>query len=474
MPINFEISLQPKQREALDVSNNFPVTFYGGAKGGGKSHLIRARQVLRRLTYPHTKGLIIRKTFPELLSNHIRKFFTEYPQTREWYNKSEKAIYWPNGSVTEFSHLANTDDVYNYQGREFDDIDIDEITQHEEEVFKVIKTSNRRSDPTYDITHPDESHIKPSIFLTGNPGGPGHQWVKRIFIDRKFRDYEDPTMFAFIQAKVWDNQILMDVDPNYIKWLQDLPEHLRKAYLEGDWNVHAGMAFSELSESVHLCDPFELPPNTRYIAGYDHGFNHPYSFVLMAIIPDGQIYVIKDITGRLRRPDEIANEIILATKGIKNISIFAGHDLWSRQRDGGPKVVEQFEAAGLIPSNGFRIIKAAIDRKQGVQQLRKEIAHKGRPTGRPNLLFFRNTIEVYNNLASMQFNARDPEDVLKVDADYEGKGGDDRYDALRYGVMSRLRPNQAMEEQYPLDSGYALLQRHLEEKKATNDMDYWR
>ena len=141
--LELTITLQPKQKEAFIRSGVVPVLFYGGSKGSGKSYLIRARELYNRLKYPNTKGLIVRKTYPELLSNHIRKFFEEYPITRQWYNKSEKAIYYPNGSITEFSYLKNTDDVYTYQGREYENISIDEITQHEEITFKILRSSLR-------------------------------------------------------------------------------------------------------------------------------------------------------------------------------------------------------------------------------------------------------------------------------------------------------------------------------------------
>ena len=194
--IRIEIKLQPKQREAFDKSIETPITFFGGARGGGKSFLIRAREVYRRLKYPGTKGLIVRKTYPELLSNHIRMFFVEYPETSRWFHRGEKAIFWPNGSITEFSYMKTTDDVYTYQGREYEDISIDEVTQHEEEVVKILRASNRTT----------KSDIKPTMLLTGNPGGVGHGWIKRLFIDRKLEEGEHPGDYAFIQSKVYDNQ----------------------------------------------------------------------------------------------------------------------------------------------------------------------------------------------------------------------------------------------------------------------------
>lgn len=447
--ITFNFDLQPKQREALKQSLTTPVFFYGGAKGGGKSHLVRVREISRRLKYPGTRGLIVRKTYPELLSNHIRKMFTEYPILAKWYNKSEKVINYPGGSITEFCYLKRTDDVYNFQGREYEDISIDETTQHEEDVFKILRTSLRTT----------RTDIKPTMFLTGNPGGIGHQWVKRIFIDRKFRGREKPEHFKFLQALVYDNKKLIEANPEYIEWLQDLPEHLRKAYLEGDWNIFAGQAFNELSYQHHLVEPFTLPPNTRYIAGYDHGYNHPFSFVLAAITPDGLVYVVNHVTGRLMETSEIT-KAIKDVIGSKEVPIYAGHDCWYPGRDGGPSVVEKFKEYGL---RGF--IQAKIAREPGVAQIRRYITLKNK-TGMPLCKFFNTdkVVDVFNVVASMQFDDRKPEDVLKVDADLNGEGGDDPYDAFRYMLMSRTQPNPPEIQKNDPMSGNAILDQLLNQQ----------
>lgn len=276
--MDLEIKLQPKQREAFYKSFDTPVLFYGGAKGGGKSHLIRAREVYRRLKFSNSSGLIVRKTFPELKANHIRKFFKEYPILRQWYNKADKTIYWPNGSTTEFSYLKNTDDVYTYQGREYDDISIDEITQHEEEVFEVLRSSLRTTDPT----------LSPTVLLTGNPGGIGHGWVKRIFIDRDFKDDEDPDDFAFIQAFVQDNKALMDADPKYVRRLDNLPDHLRRAYKDGDWDIFAGQVFdwraNKDGKEYHVIAPRPIPENAVRFISIDWGGNAPVSIGWKAVL----------------------------------------------------------------------------------------------------------------------------------------------------------------------------------------------
>lgn len=427
------IKLQPKQKEAFRLSLVTPVTFYGGAKGGGKSYLIRAKEVYLRFRYPGSKGLIVRKTYPELRSNHILKFFEEYPLTRKWFNKTDKTIYWPNGSTTEFSYLQTEDDVYTYQGREYENISIDESTQHTWASIQILRSSLRTT----------RTDMVPTMLLTGNPGGVSHMEHKRIFVDKRFKDSEAPDDFKFIQAFVSDNAALSSADPAYIKRLEDLPEHLKKAYLDGDWNIFAGQAFSELSPHVHLIDPFELPPSTRWIAGFDPGYNHPFSFVLAGVVPDGQVYVTQHYTGRLKTTQQIVDGLHEHLRG-RQVDIYAGHDLWYPGRGGGAAEIEQFRE--LLSLRGYKrspIIKAKTAREQGVAQIRKYITLSN-PEHKPMVYFFKNgpVIDLFNVLLSMQFDQKRPEDVVKVDADEHGEGGDDPYDAFRYLLMSRTTPNE--------------------------------
>lgn len=432
-----EIEFQEKQLEAFNQSLETPVTFFGGAKGGGKSWVVRAREIIRRLEHPNSKGLIVRKTYPELLSNHIRQFFKEYPLSRKWYNKSEKTIYYPNGSVTEFSYLRNTDDVYTYQGREYEDISIDEVTQHEWEVVKVLRSSNRTT----------LEGIKPTMFLTGNPGGVGHQAVKRVFVDRDFRDNERPDDFAFIQAFVQDNKVLMETDPEYVRRLEDLPEHLRKAYLEGDWNIFAGQAFSQLSKDVHLIEPFKFTKDTKYFAGYDWGYSHPFAFVLCAINQEETIYLkagVSDIRKEIPEQAELIRNVV----GDKHLTVYAGTDIWAKRS--GPKMVDDLRKA--LPNLSF--VQANTDRIQGVAQLRKLISKRNSD---PKFYIFNNAKDVYENLSSMQYDEKKPEDVLKVDANENGVGGDDYFDATRYALNTYLNPKHVRKERPSPLSGQALL-----------------
>lgn len=425
--LQIHIQLQKKQMEAYRLSLTTPVFFYGGAKGGGKSYLVRAREILRRLSHKGSKGLIIRKTLPELRANHIQPLLKEYPiiANQKWLNKSEKIIYYPNGSITEFSYLQSTNDVYTYQGREYDDISIDEITQHEEEVYKILRSSLRTTIPG----------LLPTMFLTGNPGGPGHQWVKRLFIDKSYRPDEMPSDYAFMQAFLKDNKKLTEADPAYEKRLENLPDHLRRAYLFGDWNIFAGLAFSELSEATHVIDPISLPQYTTYFGGFDYGYNHPFAFVLCAISPDGEMYVVSQVIAREKSIKEIAQAMKDTVAG-RDCVVAYGHDI-KNKKDSGPTILEQLQAE--LSGSSIRLVEAKIDRIQGVARIRHFITIKDRVNGQPILKFFKNTLPTYSTVLAMQYDGSNPEDVVKTDADENGEGGDDLYDAFRYALMQRAK-----------------------------------
>jgi len=408
-------SIQPKQKQALKLSLSTPVLFYGGAKGGGKSWLVRCREIARRLKYPGTRGLIIRKSYPELRANHISMMFKEHPILRSWYNKSEKTLHYPNGSSTEFSYLSSVDDVYTYQGREYEDISVDEVTQHDWEVITVLRSSNRTTNP----------HINPTMFLTGNPGGPGHTSVKRLFIDKDFRENENPDDYAFVQAFVTDNAALMTADPDYVKRLQNLPEHLRKAYLDGDWSIFAGQMFSMLTHSKHVIDPIKLPIGTQYFAGYDYGYNHPFAFVVCALTPSGDYFVVSHIRERFVNVADQAKLMIKMLENKGDVIVYAGHDIFDTRQGGNRTIEDQLYDAGFAKS-GHTITRAGIDHVNGIAEMRK--AFSLRPDGIPNLRFFKNALEVYNCVAEQQIDPNKPEDVIKLNA-VDGEGGDDLADA---------------------------------------------
>ena len=264
--MNLDIQLQPKQKEFLRKVENTPIVFFGGAKGGGKSHGLRSIMLLRRFQYPNSNGAIFRKTFPELEANHIRPLFQQFPELRQYWNESKKLLTLPNGSTLQCCYCSSEKDIDLYQGREFHDLAIDEAGQWTEAMFRKLQGSNRSSKPG----------IAAKTLLTGNPGGPGHKWLKRLFIEQRYNERERPIDYAFIQALVDDNPDLVLNDPDYVARLESEPNpSLRKAYRLGSWDIFAGQYFSEITREVHVIKPFNIPRHWNRFGAYDYGFNHP-------------------------------------------------------------------------------------------------------------------------------------------------------------------------------------------------------
>jgi len=436
------IDLQPKQLEAFETIENglAKVCFYGGAKGGGKSYFVRAKEVYRRLKYPGTTGAIFRRTYPELLANHIRKFWVEHPFAKDYYRSQEKCIYWPNGSVTVFSHLARTDDVYNYQGVEFDDISLDEATQHEEEVFKILKTS-LRNDPKVIAKNPG---FKPSFLLTGNPGGIGHGWVKRMFVDRKFNPNENQADYVFISAKIYDNPIFLSVNPGYLQDLKDLPTDLRRAYLEGDWNIFVGQFFSDWRDDIHVIDPIAVNDEWPKIFAIDWGYSpHPFHIGWYTKDFEGNIYKYREKDGTETPPTDLGKIVGELSKEDRGIAFGVGDTaMWAQNPFQNKESVYTDKSIAdqinsVLQQYNLHMFQANKDRITGWTELRSLLKWDGiigvtgqrEFTRRPKLYIFKtceNTIACYPNMIHSELK---PEDMEKID-------GDDPVDTDRYAVMA--------------------------------------
>lgn len=421
-------ALQPKQWEFFNSIESTPVTLFGGAKGGGKSAGLRKIFLMRRFKYPGSTGAIFRKTYPELEANHIRPIFEEYPELRAYYNDSKKLLTLPNNSTLQFCHSSSERDLDLYQGREYNDLGIEEAGQWTETMFRRLMGSNRSSKPG----------IPARAALTANPGGIGHKWLKRLFIERRFNDRERPSDYSFIQALVRDNAALLENDPDYVRRLEAEPsEVLRKAYLYGDWDIFAGQFFSEIRREVHFIKPFDIPVHWNRFGAYDFGFNHPAAFGWFAVDEDGNVFLYRELIKAQLRVDQFATAINKYPE-TKDIPIYAGWDCWTQKgviKEGTPPTI-----ADEFSSHGLFLKKAVIDRIQGAAQLRKYLAWQNLANGRnkPRFYIFDTCPISFDCLTRVEHDPDRIEDVLKIDAhDGDPMTGDDAYDMIRMGLMSR-------------------------------------
>lgn len=453
------IALQPKQKLFLQTIEKVPIVFFGGARGGGKSKAIQLIMLLRRLQYPGTTGAVFRKTYPELEANHIRPLFQAFPMLREYWNESKKLITFPNESTLQFCHCSNEADIDLYQGREFHDLAIDEVGQWTEAMFRTLLGSNRSS----------KHGVKPRAILAGNPGNIGHQWLKRLFIEKRYNERERSEDYAFIQALVDDNKALIENDPDYVHRLESEPnEALRKAYRYGDWDIFAGQYYSEIRREVHLVKPFTIPLHWSRFGSYDFGFNHPAAFGWFACDEDGNVYLYRELVVASHRVDQFALKLNAFDDTARLFPIVSGWDSWTKKgvmnESSPPTVAEEFMKHEII------LKKAVIDRIQGASQLRNYLAWQNLSNGRdkPRFFIFETCPISFDCLTRMQHDPNNVEDVLKVDAS-EGDpfSGDDAYDMIRYALMSRPVLADQLPIRHPYGSKlWAEAQTKLMEKNA--------
>ena len=290
---------QPKQ--TLFLKDKHRHIAYGGARGGGKSWAVRTKSKLLAFRYPGIKILIVRKTYKELQNNHIEQLTAELAGFAK-YNRSDKMFRFPNGSTISFGYCANEGDLGQYQGAEYDVVFIDEAGQLQESWIRKINLCVRG---TYGFPK--------RTYYTLNPGGPGHAYFKRVFVDRNFNPDEDPDDYFFIQAKVEDNKALMDTQPDYLRELENLPPTLRAAWKDGRWDVYEGQFFEDFRDVpehykdrrwTHVIEPFEIPDGWTICRSYDFGYGKPFSCAWWAVDYDGTIYRIMELYGCTRTPNE--------------------------------------------------------------------------------------------------------------------------------------------------------------------------
>jgi phage terminase large subunit len=291
---------------------------FGGARGGGKSWSVRTKAKILAATYNGIKVLIVRRTFPELVNNHINELIEELNGIAR-YNKTEKVFTFPNGSTIKFGYCNNDKDLLQYQGAEYDVIFLDEATQLQEMWIKKITACVR-----------GVNDFPKRIYYTCNPGGASHGYFKRLFIDKVYEQGEDPADYDFIQALVTDNKALMESQPDYIKQLEALPPKLKEAWLYGRWDIFEGQFFEEFRTSpdlqkcheagitqeealqqrrwTHVIEPFDLNKGEMrgwtIMRSYDFGYNKPFSLGYWAMDYDGVLYRIMEMYGCTQTPDE--------------------------------------------------------------------------------------------------------------------------------------------------------------------------
>lgn len=420
----------PNEKQKLFLSAKAKHVGYGGARGGGKSWAVRAKAKLLALRYPGIRILIVRRTYKELEGNHINILKAECFGIAQ-YNSTSKILRFVNGSTIEFMYCARDADLDKLQGQEYDVIFLDEATHLSEYQMKAITACCR-----------GVNAFPKRVYYTCNPGGQGHAYVKRVFIDRRFNSNENPDDYTFIQALVDDNTALMEAQPEYVQQLEALPEKLRQAWRHGRWDVFEGQVFGEFVDDpthyadrigTHVIEPFDIPKTWTIYRGFDWGYAKPFSVGWYAIDYDGCMYRFRELYGctgeadvgvewTVERVAEAIREVETTDPQLKDRKIVGVADPAIWQENGGVSIAETMEK--------YRVYFNKGDHKRipGKMQCHYRLAFDERQV--PMFYVFNTCKHFIRTIPALIYSETQVEDI-------DTKMEDHIYDEWRYVCMER-------------------------------------
>ena len=348
-------NFQPKQLEAEKKTREYDYLFYGGAAGPGKSYFLRKYPIkfliedcFHKLGLKGARVGLFCEDYPALWDRHINRIKYEFPNwLGEYRGQSHEFVLnekYGGGAIA----FRNLDDPSKYMSSEFALIEVDELTKNKKETFDFLRLRKRWSG------------VERTKFIgASNPGEIGHQWVKDLWIDRKFDENEtEADQFYFIPALPGDNKYLA---AGYLKTLDSMPEKLRKAYRDGNWDIFAGQYFTEWDRSVHVRPPFTIPDTWKRFRAYDHGREAPACCKWYALDYDGRVWCYREFYKSGLNVDQIAEEIKRLSANevyeysVADPSIFA--KMGFVDAHGGQTIAESFARHGVmfLPASNRRI-----------------------------------------------------------------------------------------------------------------------
>ena len=450
-PLRIADCYLPFRRQREFHESRAKYRLFGGAAGPGKTKALLWEALLQANNTPHCDTLLLRRTYPELESSLLAYFRRDVPRKfYRSYNESKHVVTWHNGATTRFGYCRNENDVYQYQGAEFLFIGIDELTHFTLKQWQFLTSRNRCA----------ARGSFPCMAGATNPGNIGHAWVKALWVDHEpppgFERPElyDPRDYQFIRARLDDNPIYAN-DAEYRRTLEALPEHLRRAFLEGDWSVFAGQYFDVFEIGRHTARPEDLRLEAwwpRWIS-IDWGFQHPSAVYWHCAVPR-PAYSPQPIADSKRagipssetvgcRPSAVSSRIVTCREFVQNglsprmlaqaiversgreqiRDVFLSPDAFAH-RTSEASIAEQL--GEVLAANGLPRPAPADDDRIGGWQWMYQLLENDAWVITENCA---KLIECIPQL--VRDNAR-VEDVRKMD-------GDDPADAARYGLVSGAR-----------------------------------
>jgi hypothetical protein len=447
----------PKQIDFFMQRNKF--VGYGGSRGGGKSWSGRRKSVLLALNpdYAGMQILFLRRRYNDVYENHIFPLSVELHGFFK-YNHATKSFDFPGGSRIIFGYCDHEKDVLQYQGKAYDCIIVEEATQFTEFMMMCLQESLRPSGFM-------KSYLNwiPRMYFTCNPGGVGHAYVKRLFIDKEYQRKEKAENYSFVPSTVYENAFIMDNDPTYVEMLENLPEARRKAMLHGDWDVYEGQFFTGWSnirehyidrKFTHVVEPFPIPKSWKRYRVMDWGYSKPFSVGWYAVNEDDQAFRYREWYGCTGEPDvglrltpkQVAHEIRRVElelepegeyiQGIADPAIFSSET--------GESIAETFAKEGVY------FDKADNSRITGWNQMRERM--KFDEEGNANFYVFSTCRHFIRTVPSLIHDVNKPEDLDTTQEDHPADEG--RYFCMARPTKPRIIKVTKGAIFNPLDSGH--------------------
>ena len=423
---------------------------FGGSAGGGKTYSLIA-DPMRYFTNSNFNGLILRRTSDEL-REIIFKTQELYPKIFKGCRWQERKSQWtfPSGARLWLTYLDRDEDVTRYQGQAFSYVAFDELTQYATSfAWNYLRSRLRTTDPTLPVF----------MRATTNPGGVGHGWVKKTWIDpappnTRFaatdletgeilrfpegHEKEGQPLFyrKFIPAKLSDNPYLM-ADGQYEANLLSLPEQQRRQLLDGDWSVTEGAAFSEFRILDHVVEPFEIPNDWRRFRSCDYGYSTFSCVHWFAVDPAFEtLYVYRELYVTKNTGRDLAKAVLEAEEGEQIQYGVLDSSCWHNRGTLGPSIAEEMINQGCRWRPSDRSAGSRVSGKNRLHELLKVDPE----TEKAGIIFFNNCRQIIADLPTLPSCPKGTDDI-----DVRTKN-DHSYDSIRYGIQSRPRSMSIFEE----------------------------
>ena len=440
------INYQPTPKQSMFHASKANEILYGGAAGGGKTKALIMDALFRCLKWPGSTAVIFRRTYQELEDTDIKEAQASYPEGLAVYNAGRHEYRLVNGSKILFRHCENEADRFKYSGLEAQHMYFDELTTFEQVVYDFLKTRLRAKKSLGCV---------PIVKSASNPGNIGHGWVKKMFVDAgPYMEIREQEIYSetlhkskkirtqYIPSLAMENPFITE---DYIFELEQKPEALRKALLEGNWDAFEGQVFDIKNLPDHYDDrlwthviaPFDIPLSwPRYFA-FDHGFSRPFSCLWFAIDPRGRAYLYREWAGVKQRQANVGLELtpIQIAEGIlereenerkDNLNILRVADPAIFDKSRGDSVADQMAPGYMGRRQGVVFNKGDHARIAGKMQLHERLRFD--EEGKPMLYVFSTCRNWIRTVSTLPYSDKNPEDVSTDAEDHD-------YDATRYFLM---------------------------------------